>query len=267
MTRKAMTMHRRRVLQVGAALATLPLASCGPSTPDPKLASTATKDATASDKAVHDKAAAGNPDAAATAGNAPVAPPDDKVAGKDPAPDPVKDEAAKSPYSRVIGKVGKNHGHVLTVSFEDVKAGAEKTYDLAGTSGHPHTVTLSPDDMKNLLAGQIFRTKSSRDRQHAHRVLVRCAPPVDPPEWVTVCEATFTGQDEHELVVPAADMAAKADQTYDVQGVAGHAHEVKLTAAHFQSLVKGEAVSLNSTRDPADAHLHVVFIRYRAPKT
>lgn len=250
-------MHRRRVLQMGAALATLPLAGCGPAAPDPNLAGVDQKNTTHQEKTVTDQVAAPPQTPTATASSDP-APPDP--------PPPVQEEPAKSPFARVIGKVGKNHGHLLTVSFDDVKAGLEKSYNLVGTSNHPHTVTLSPDDMKNLLAGQIIRRKSSRDRQHAHRLLVRCAPPVDPPEWIPACEAGFSGQDEHEAVIPAADIAAKLDKTYDVQGIAGHPHDILLTASHFQKLEKGEAVSVLTTRDPDDAHLHTVFIQYRRPK-
>lgn len=196
-----------------------------------------------------------------------VTPPADATAGQsaDPPVDAAAKEPAKEPFSRVVARVGRNHGHVLTVAFADVAAGVEKSYDLAGSAGHPHTVTLSPDDMKSLLAGQIFRAKSTRDKQHAHRVLVQCAPAVDPPEWVSACEATFSGKDEHELVIPAADVAAQSEKTYDVQGIAGHAHQITLTPADFQKLVKGEALSIVTSRLAEDAHLHVVFIQYRRP--
>jgi len=253
---------------MGAALAALPIAGCGPSAPDPKVASAGPKDAIGNARPVAN-APAGGPSPTVTAGPdaAPTPPPDNgAAAAKDPPADPVKEEP-KSAFSRVVAKVGRNHGHVLTVAFADVLAGVERSYEMAGTSDHPHKVTLTADDMKNLLAGQAFRTRSTRDRQHAHRVLVRCAPPVDPPEWVSVCEATFSGQDEHEVAIPAGDMAAKVDKTYDVQGIAGHPHEITMTAADFQKLAKGEAVSVKTTRDKDDAHLHVVFIQYRAPKT
>src|SRR5206468_552663 len=107
--------------------------------------------------------------------------------------------------------------HVLVVSLADVKAGVEKTYAIAGSSGHAHAVTLTPEHMKALGGGAIVRTKSTKEL-HQHKIWVRCAPPVDPPEWISACEATFTGKDEHELVVPAADLEARVDKTYDVQG-------------------------------------------------
>jgi hypothetical protein len=255
-------MHRRRVLKIGVTLAALPLTSCGPSTPEPKPApADATKPA-GTGAALPDKPNGGTPEPAPTASNGAAAgAPGD--AGKQPGTDAPKEEP-KTQFSRVIGKVGKNHNHVFEVPFADVKAGAEKTYDIAGTSGHPHSVTLSAEDMKRLLAGEIVRTVSSKDRGHKHRVLARCAPAVDPPEWITVCDATFSGQDEHELVIPAADMAAKVEKTYDVQGIAGHAHEVTITAEGFEKLAKGEGLAPKTTVN--DAHIHVLFIQYRKPK-
>src|SRR5205823_5002296 len=127
--------------------------------------------------------------------------------------------------TRVVGRIGKNHGHVLVVALADVTAGVEKTYAIAGSAGHAHAVTLGAEQMKALAGGAIVRTKSTKEF-HQHKIWVRCSPAVDPPEWVTACEATFTGKDEHELVVPAADFEAKVARTYDVQGIADHAHSI-----------------------------------------
>ncbi len=162
--------------------------------------------------------------------------------------------------------MGKNHGHVFVVTLADVMAGAEKTYPIGGTSTHPHAVTLTSEDMKTLLKGELLRTKSTQGLTHTHRVHVRCAPAEDPPEWVTVCSAEFTGKDEHEVVITAADMASGTDRTYDVQGLAGHVHKLTVTAADFQKLKKEGAVSIQTSRQEEDSHLHVVIIRYRPPK-
>ncbi len=255
-------MQRRRVLQIGAALAALPLTSCGAPAPDPRLAPVATNDPPAKNDALAaDAPKPADPTPAATAK------PDDKSAppAKDPAADAAAKDAPKHTFSRVVGRIGKNHRHVLVVSFDDVKAGAEKVYDIAGASGHPHTVTLSPDQMKSLLAGQDVRTKSSTDRQHAHRILVKCAPAVDPPEWVTAVTVEFGGKDEHELVVTAADLAAKVEKTYDVQGIAGHAHQVTISAAEFEKLVKSGTTRMFTSR-AEDGHEHLTVIFNRPPK-
>lgn len=240
-------MRRRQVLQMGAAVAALPLVGCGASTPEPKPAPPGAGDAAAAKGAILPENKANDA--------APAQP--DKPADAPKSADKPKDDAPKSTFSRVVTKLGKNHGHELTVSFSDVQAGAEKTFNVTGST-HPHTVTLTADEMKSLLAGQIVRTKSTLDKGHKHRVRLQCAPPVDPPEWVTACKVTFSGQDEHEMIIPAADIAAKVDKTYDVQGVAGHTHEVTVSAAQFEKLAKKEALSLKASI--GDAHTHVVLV-------
>jgi hypothetical protein len=251
------TMDRRQILQLGAALTTLPLTGCGASAPMPQPAPT-----TGTAPPAGEKAAVVTPEPAATAENS-APPPEDK--GADAAAADAKEEPPKVSFTRVIGKVGRNHGHVLTVTLADVMAGAEKTYDLKGKSGHTHAVTLSADDMKSLQEGKIVRTKSTT-HGHAHYVLVRCAPAEDPPDWVSVVRFSSSGKDEHEIVVTAADMAAKVEKTYDLQGLTGHNHQVTLTTADFEHLLKGGPVTRPTTRTPGDTHLHTVTIEYRVKK-
>ena len=258
-------MQRRRVLQIGAALAALPLTGCGAPAPDPNVAPTATNTPPGHDApTVASTTKVPDPAPAGTSGSTA---PDDKSAppGKDPAAAQVTKEAPKPTFSRVIGKIGKNHGHVLTIPFADVQAGAQKVYDIAAASGHPHTVTLSPDDMKTLLIGQNLRINSSKDHQHQHRILVKCAPAVDPPEWINAVTTEFSGKDEHELVVTAADLAAKVEKTYDVQGIAGHAHQVTIPAADFEKLVKSGNTKIFTSR-AEDGHDHLAVIYNRPPK-
>ena len=162
--------------------------------------------------------------------------------------------------------MGTNHGHVFQVSLADVKAGVSKTYDLTGTAGHAHSATLDAAVFTRLLAGEIVRMPSSRDG-HLHRLLVKLAPAVDPPEAVNVCDTKIGGKDDHELIVNAADMAARADRTYDIQGVAGHTHTVTITAADFERLHQGEQVVIASSKaQPGEDHGHFAFIRYPQAK-
>ena len=246
-----MRMRRRQVLQLGAASALLPLAGCGGEAPE----AAAPAPAQASDKFV------------TMGGTPPPAPPPASASAvvEAPPPAPSPEEAMRASFSRVVGRVGKNHGHVLTVSLEDVKAGVEKTYDLKGTASHLHAATLTAEDMKKLAAGEVLRTKSTTDKGHTHRLVARCAPPVDPPEWISVVNFTSSGQDEHEAIITAADLAAKADKTYEIQGLAGHSHQITLTKADFEKLAVGGPVTLHSTRDADDQHLHTVSITLKKP--
>jgi hypothetical protein len=172
----------------------------------------------------------------------------------------------KVDLTRVVARVGKNHGHVFTVAMADVVAGTGKTYDLTGTSPHPHAMTLTAEHMKLLQTGEILRVRSTEENAHSHRLWVRCAPAVDPPEWVTACKASFTGKDEHEIVLPEADLASTTDRTYDVQGIAGHNHQLIVTAADFETLRKGGPVTRHTSRLADDSHMHQVTIERIARK-
>lgn len=266
-------MRRRNVLKMGAALATLQITGCGPSTPEatgPADAKAAGKGGPSAPPTEASAVPSANPEAApapSSSADANAGAPKDPNATQAAGTEAAQVDAPRTDLTRVIARIGKNHGHSVVVPFADVSAGAEKTYEItAGTSGHKHAVTLTADQMKTLMTGKILRTKSTNDRGHEHRFVVRCAPPVDPPEWITACKASFTGQDEHELIIPIADLEAKADKTYDVQGIAGHAHTVTLTTADYEKLLKGGPVTTKTTREPNDAHLHVVQIDYKKPK-
>jgi len=189
----------------------------------------------------------------------PVASPLDAPCPRDLAP---LAPSARPAYERVVARVGTNHGHVFTVSLADVSAGVARVYDLTGTAGHEHRVTLEPAVFERLRAGEIVRLPSSRDG-HLHRLLVRLAPAVDPPEATAVCAVTIGGKDDHELIVTAADMAARADRTYDIQGIAAHTHAVRIVAADFERLARGEQLALNaSAAQPGEDHGHVVYVHY-----
>jgi hypothetical protein len=184
---------------------------------------------------------------------------------------PLVERAARADdvkVERVIGKVAKNHGHALVVSPADVKAGVAKTYDLTGSSGHLHEITLTADDFKKLQAGDPVRMPSTRfdGRGHLHRVWLKAAPAVDPPGSASVVEVIFSGQDDHELVVTAGDIAAKADKTYDIQGVAAHEHALTLAAADFEKLAAGKEVKVRTTVGSDDGHTHLVFVRHPLKK-
>lgn len=246
-------MDRRQVLQMGAALTLLPLAGCEATTPPPAPTSPA-PDPRVAKAPEPPPPATPVPDAAPAASSAP--PPE--------APPPATAEPAPV-FTRVVGRLGKNHGHVLTVDFADVAAGAEKTYELTGKATHKHSVTLTAEHMRRLLSGEVVRTETTKGL-HLHRVVARCAPAVDPPAWVNVCKFSSSGQDEHEIVVTAADMEAKVEKSYDVQGLAGHPHQLTLTAADFEKLLAGGPVTHQTSRAEHDGHLHTVTIEYKKPK-
>ena len=68
-----------------------------------------------------------------------------------------------------------NHGHVLVVTISDMTAGRQKSYDIQGTSDHPHTVVLTAAQFQQLAQNQAIMTTSSFDADHSHDILVACA--------------------------------------------------------------------------------------------
>lgn len=74
-------------------------------------------------------------------------------------------------------QIGSNHGHTLTVSIEDVMAGADKTYDITGTSAHAHMVTVTAANFSSLMnnpSGSVMITSTSGNG-HTHTVTILCA--------------------------------------------------------------------------------------------
>ncbi|HLU66791.1 MAG TPA: hypothetical protein VKZ63_10970 [Kofleriaceae bacterium] len=71
--------------------------------------------------------------------------------------------------------IGTNHGHTLVVPAADVEAGTERTYDITGTSDHPHTLAVTADHFAMLQEGQPVTITSSFDDGHDHVVMISCA--------------------------------------------------------------------------------------------
>jgi len=70
--------------------------------------------------------------------------------------------------------IANNHGHVLTISAADLAAGADKTYDITGSAGHKHTVTIEAEDFTDLKNGDTYIVTSSTDAGHSHEVEITC---------------------------------------------------------------------------------------------
>jgi hypothetical protein len=72
--------------------------------------------------------------------------------------------------------IAMNHGHVLTVTEQDVMAAVDKDYDIQGSSPHTHTVTITAADFATLaMSGGMITVTSSMGGMHTHSVTVTCA--------------------------------------------------------------------------------------------
>ena len=70
--------------------------------------------------------------------------------------------------------IGTNHGHTMPLSSADVMAGADKTYDIQGSSAHSHTVDITAADFADMTPGSVFVLESSTDAGHSHEVTITC---------------------------------------------------------------------------------------------
>lgn len=100
-------------------------------------------------------------------------------AGHDAGPEDAGHDAGQTGPSctenGTVVDIQTNHGHTLTVSKEDVIAGVEKTYDITGSSGHTHAVTLTAGDFAALAANNAVVVTSTEGSFHTHEVTVSCA--------------------------------------------------------------------------------------------
>lgn len=74
--------------------------------------------------------------------------------------------------------IGTNHGHAfamaMAITKEDVMAGQMKTYNIQGTSAHPHTITVTAAMFTMLQSNQSVMVTSSLDNNHTHVVTLTC---------------------------------------------------------------------------------------------
>lgn len=70
--------------------------------------------------------------------------------------------------------IGGNHGHAFVVAAADIEAGVEKSYNIKGSSGHPHTVVVTAAMFADLKLNKAVTATSSEDADHVHPVTLSC---------------------------------------------------------------------------------------------
>ena len=70
--------------------------------------------------------------------------------------------------------------------------------------------------------------------------------------------ATIQSNHGHALTVTKADVAAKADKSYEIMGTSAHSHTVMITAAQFGTLAQNQSISVSSTTTAG--HTHTVSV-------
>ncbi|MBD3419000.1 MAG: hypothetical protein GF398_02665 [Chitinivibrionales bacterium] len=70
----------------------------------------------------------------------------------------------------VEGAVSANHGHVVSITQQQLQAGQTVTLILTQGAGHTHTLTLSATQVQDIAAGTTVTETSSREQSHSHEV-------------------------------------------------------------------------------------------------
>ena len=68
--------------------------------------------------------------------------------------------------------IASNHGHVANVTMADVTAAADKTYDIQGSAGHTHSVTVTAADFATLTNTGSVTITSTTAVGHSHAVTI-----------------------------------------------------------------------------------------------
>lgn len=72
----------------------------------------------------------------------------------------------------VAGEVASNHGHAVTISAANLRAGGALDLDIKGTAGHTHKVSLSTVDLALIRNGGQVQKESTVTR-HIHIITFR----------------------------------------------------------------------------------------------
>jgi hypothetical protein len=69
-----------------------------------------------------------------------------------------------------LGNVSNNHGHTARIAAAELTAGNAVTLQIQGSADHPHTLTLTADEVISIRNGQRVGKATSEDDFHTHRV-------------------------------------------------------------------------------------------------
>lgn len=70
----------------------------------------------------------------------------------------------------ISGTISLNHGHRAFISSAQLQAGNAITLDIRGSATHPHSVTLSGDEIMTIAGGGRVASESSLEDAHTHTV-------------------------------------------------------------------------------------------------
>jgi len=83
---------------------------------------------------------------------------------------PAAPTPAPSPSGDTVGTVSNNHGHSAVITAAELTAAGALTIDISGSADHPHTVTLTADEVQQIGSSARVSKESTTDASHSHTV-------------------------------------------------------------------------------------------------
>lgn len=80
------------------------------------------------------------------------------------------------------------------------------------------------------------------------------SPDAPPSGACTTTNSVISANHGHVAAIPAADVTAGVQKTYDIMGASLHPHTITVTAAMFAMLKAGSMVVVTSSNDAAHTH-------------
>ena len=71
----------------------------------------------------------------------------------------------------ITGTVTANHGHTASITNAQLTAGNAVQLDIRGDADHPHTISLSANQVMQVAGRQRVSVESTTDAAHAHSVI------------------------------------------------------------------------------------------------
>jgi hypothetical protein len=85
-------------------------------------------------------------------------------------PSPTQSPSSDPTTGDRLGNVSANHGHVARLEAARLAAGNAVTLDIRGSADHPHTVSLTAEEVVAIRNGQRVGKGSSDEDFHTHTV-------------------------------------------------------------------------------------------------
>jgi hypothetical protein len=64
--------------------------------------------------------------------------------------------------------ISANHGHRFSATLAELQSAGAKSYDIQGSSSHPHDIEITEEILSTLLAKKIVEIESSEVAGHTH---------------------------------------------------------------------------------------------------